>query len=42
MVVVESVALAITVSNDLVMPVLLRRRAGAGARRRRARSARWC
>ncbi len=32
MVVVESVALAITVSNDLVMPVLLRRRAAhAGA-----------
>jgi Na+/proline symporter/signal transduction histidine kinase/CheY-like chemotaxis protein len=29
MVVVDSVALAITVSNDLVMPVLLRRRAGA-------------
>ena len=28
MVVVESVALAITVSNDLVMPALLRRRAG--------------
>ena len=28
MVVVDSVALAITVSNDLVMPILLRRRAG--------------
>jgi Na+/proline symporter/signal transduction histidine kinase/CheY-like chemotaxis protein len=30
MVVVESVALAITVSNDLVMPILLRRRAAQG------------
>ena len=45
MVVVDSVALAITVSNDLVMPILLRRRAAAanaargrdrGARARRA------
>ncbi len=45
MVVVDSVALAITVSNDLVMPILLRRRAGAGrrgggGRNRRARAAR--
>ena len=41
MVVVESVALAITISNDLVMPLLLRRR---GARRPppKATSARWC
>ena len=43
MVVVDSVALAITVSNDLVMPVLLRGRAGAGerggGRDRRARAA---
>ena len=31
MVVVDSVALAITVSNDLVMPILLRRRAQASA-----------
>ena len=41
MVVVESVALAITISNDLVMPLLLRR----AARRRaplKATSARWC
>src|SRR5206468_2172669 len=30
MAVVESVALAITVSNDLVMPILLRRRAAQG------------
>ena len=30
MVVVDSVALAITVSNDLVMPLLLRRRAAGG------------
>ncbi len=30
MVVVDSVALAITVSNDLVMPILLRRRGGPG------------
>ena len=30
MVVVDSVALAITVSNDLVMPILLRRRAAQG------------
>ena len=41
MVVVESVALAITISNDLVMPLLLRRR---GRRRPppKATSARWC
>ena len=41
MVVVDSVALAITVSNDLVMPLLLRRR-GAQARAARATSARAC
>ena len=41
MVVVESVALAITISNDLVMPLLLRRR-GAQAPAARATSARWC
>ena len=39
MVVVDSVALAITISNDLAMPLLLRRRAPAGGRRRRHRRA---
>ena len=31
MVIVESVALAIMVSNDIVVPLLLKRRADAGA-----------
>ena len=34
MVIVESVALAIMISNDLVMPLVLRRRVGSGAGRR--------
>ena len=42
MVVLDSVALAITISNDLVMPLLLRGRAAqaraAGGRDRRARA----
>ena len=41
MVVVESVALSITISNNLVMPLLLRRR-GPQAPAPKATSARWC